>query len=90
MVLLEALHLGVPVVARSVGGIGAVIENQVSGILVGSGESEAIAEACLSILADDERRRLLASAGARLVAREFLAERSAAEVAMLYRSLCGS
>lgn len=90
MVLLEALYLGVPVVARSVGGIAGVVQNQVSGILVESSNPEALAEACLSILTDDGRRKRLASAGAQLVAREFLAERSAAEVAKLYCSLCES
>ena len=87
MVLLEALYLGAPVVARSVGGIAEVVQNGVSGILVGSDEPDALAEACLGILGDKARRNRLGAAGTDLVSSRFSAKHTAAEVARLYATL---
>lgn len=87
MVLLEAMNLGVPVVSRAVGGICEVIENHVSGVLVDSVEPAALARACLDLLADEGARRRLAAAGPQRVAERFSAEKTAAQVADLYRSL---
>lgn len=86
-VLLEALHLGVVVVARRVGGIPEVIQDGTSGLLVESSEPAALAEACLQILADEGRRKRLALGGANRVADKFAVERVAAEVTKLYCSL---
>lgn len=88
MVLLEALCLGVPVVARTVGGIAEVIEDGVSGILVDSADPGALANACLSVLGDDAQQERLALEGVRRVARKFTAARTAEAVANLYYSLC--
>jgi L-malate glycosyltransferase len=85
--LLESLYLGVPVVVRPVGGIAEVIQNGVNGIWVESSEPAALAAACLELLHDDSRRILLARAGAEVIAKKFTVERSADQVAQLYRSL---
>jgi glycosyltransferase involved in cell wall biosynthesis len=90
MVLLEALALGLVVVAREVGGIPEVIQDGENGILVKSDDPSALAAACLEVLADAERRRRLADLGPKLVAEGFSAERMAAQVAQLYRSLMES
>jgi glycosyltransferase involved in cell wall biosynthesis len=87
MALLEALYLGVPVVARPVGGIAEVIQDGFNGIWLRSSEPSALAEACLQILRDDVRRNQVARAGAGVVAKKFTADRSADQVAQLYRSL---
>jgi glycosyltransferase involved in cell wall biosynthesis len=89
MVLLEALYLGVPVVARSVGGITDVVQDGVNGVLIESGETPALAAACLDLLLDDDRKKRLATAAIASVSEKFTAQRNAAEVAGLYRSLCG-
>jgi glycosyltransferase involved in cell wall biosynthesis len=89
MVLLEALHLGVPVVARRVGGIPEVIQDGINGTLVDSGDSAALAEACLDILSDEPRRRRLALAGVNSIAEKFTAKHAATEVARLYQALWG-
>ena len=86
-VLLESLCLGVPVVARSVGGIPEVIQDGVTGVLVDTGDPSALAEACVGILTDGVRRQRLASAGISWVAGKFAAEQTAAKVAKLYCSL---
>lgn len=90
MVLLEALALGLVVVAREVGGIPEVIQDGENGILVKSDDPSALAAACLEVLADAERRRRLADLGPKLVAKRFSAEHMAAQVAQLYRSLTDS
>ena len=87
MALLETLYLGVPVVARPVGGVAEVIQDGVNGIWVESCEPSALAAACLGLLHDDARRILLARAGAELIAKKFTADRSADQVAQVYRSL---
>ena len=90
MALLEALWLGVPVVARRVGGIPELIEDGVTGTLVESAEVAALAKACLEILADQERRKLVTLAGTNLVKEKFDAACTAEEVLKLYLSLCGA
>jgi glycosyltransferase involved in cell wall biosynthesis len=90
MILLEALQLGVPVVARRVGGIPEVLRNGMSGILVDSGEPQALADACLRLLQDGELRKRLAQAGSARVAEDFSATRTAANVADLYLSMCAT
>ena len=87
MALLEALYLGVLVVARPVGGIPEVIQDGVNAVLVDSADPFALAKECLHILADDDRRKRMAQAGIRLIAEKFAVEQTAAEVAQLYRSL---
>ena len=49
MALLEAMSLGVPVVATRVGGIPEVIRDRVTGLLVPAGDDRALAEACLQL-----------------------------------------
>ena len=87
MALLEALYLGVPVVARSVGGIPEVIEDGVNGVLVDSADPAALAVECLRLLTDDDRRKRMAEAGTQLIAEKFAVEKTAGEVARLYRAL---
>jgi glycosyltransferase involved in cell wall biosynthesis len=89
MVLLEALYLGVPVVARAVGGITDVILDGVTGILTDSSTPEPLAQACVDLLTDAERRERLSAAAVASVSEKFTADRNADQVAALYRALCG-
>jgi glycosyltransferase involved in cell wall biosynthesis len=88
MALLEALHLQIAVVARRVGGVAEVIQDGMSGLLVDSAEPRALADACVRLLEDSNLRRRLAWSGQSRVAERFSAERTAADVADLYRSMC--
>lgn len=89
MVLLEALAMGLTVVARKVGGIPEVINDNASGVLLESDSPAALAAACLDVLSDEGRRRRLSEAARNLVLESFSAERSGRETAKLYRSLVG-
>lgn len=90
MVLLEVLHMGVPVVARRVGGIPEVIQEGVSGLVVDSADPRAVADACVRLLEDSNLQRRLAQAGQLRVAEHFSAESTAAAVADLYISMCAA
>ena len=63
--LMEALALGLPVVATGVGGITEVMESGKEGLLVPPGDPDALARALLDVLSDADRREAMASAAAK-------------------------
>lgn len=62
-VILEALALGLPVVANNVGGIPEYVEHSRTGILVQPGDPHALAEALLTLMRDSQRRQAMSDAG---------------------------
>jgi len=76
VVLMEALALGVPVVAPCVAGIPELVEHQVSGLTFPPGDWKSLTRVLANILADSELRQRLASEGKRRVEAEFFMERS--------------
>lgn len=87
MALLEALCLGVVVVARAVGGIPGIIQNDVNGILVDGDDPSTLARACLRALGDRALSERLKEAGASSVRNNFSAATTARQVTQLYGSL---
>jgi len=87
MALLETLYLGIPVVARPVGGIAEVIQDGISGVWVPSAEPVDLASACISLLREESRRNSLARAGAEVIAKKFTSRLTALQTAALYYSL---
>lgn len=81
LVLVEAMALGTPVVATSVGGPSEIIEDGVSGLLVAPGDHRAMADAIARALDPAVAARLGAAAAAR--AERFSADRMAATIAGL-------
>ncbi|MDR2703115.1 MAG: glycosyltransferase [Cellulomonadaceae bacterium] len=65
LVAAEAICCGTPVVAAAVGGLATIIEDGVTGVLVGSHDPEAWAAALGALLADDDARETLAENCAR-------------------------
>jgi glycosyltransferase involved in cell wall biosynthesis len=87
MVLLEALALEIPVVSRAVGGIPEVIEDGHSGILLRRGDPDALAQACVLALQNDQLRRRLGQAASRVVDSRFSAHANAQRIFRLYCDL---
>ena len=85
-ILLEAMWVGVPIVASRTGGIPDTIDDGVNGLLVAPGDPEVLARAIDRLLADSDLARRLGEA-ARERARDYdwgvLAER----ILIIYRSL---
>jgi glycosyltransferase involved in cell wall biosynthesis len=65
--LLEAMKAGVPIVASRVGGVGEIVEDGRTGVLVTPGDAEGLAQAVGRLLEDPEARARLASNARRYV-----------------------
>jgi len=76
VVLMEALALGIPVVAPCVAGIPELVEHGVSGLTFPPGDWDRLAQVLRQLLADPELRERLAREGKRRVEAEFFVERS--------------
>ena len=74
--LMEALALGVPVVAPCVAGIPELVEHGVSGLTFPPGDWSRLAQVLREILADPALQQRLAREGRRRVEAEFFVERS--------------
>jgi glycosyltransferase involved in cell wall biosynthesis len=87
LVILEAMATGLPVVASAVGGIPDVVEEGVTGMLVPSGDAEAL-RGRLTVLSGDRARAARLGASAREVARRRYSLDTMAESYMaLYRQV---
>jgi glycosyltransferase involved in cell wall biosynthesis len=88
-VVVEAMAIGVPVVATSVGGPAEIIRDGIDGLLVAPRQPDALAAAIVALLDDSDRRQALGAA-ARVAAMErFGAHQHVAAVTALYRKLLG-
>jgi len=88
MVMLEAMALGVAVVARKVGGIPEVIENGVNGMLVPADSPEELARACIAVYKSPNVRADLTEAAYNEIHRQYSAESNARTIVELYQSTC--
>lgn len=73
-VLLEALSMGTPVIATSVGGIPEVVRDGKEGILIDAGDVDGLATALMNILTNKELQIQLSSAGKIRINEAFSAE----------------
>jgi glycosyltransferase involved in cell wall biosynthesis len=85
MTLLEAMAMGVPVVASRLDGIAEVVTDGESGLLIASGDADGFAAASARLLQDQELRAKITGSAASLVRERFSAERMAREVEEIYR-----
>ena len=87
--ILEAMSLGVPVVASRTGGIPEVVEHRRTGLLVSSGDASGFARAVDALLGDAPRRRAMAEA-ARARARSYDWDDLAQRVLEAYSAVAGA
>lgn len=85
-VLIEALMAGCPVVAMNVGGIASVVDDGVTGVLVGAGDAGALADQVVALLGDPGRRAAFTAASRRR-SDEFSAATAAREYAARFADL---
>ncbi len=87
LVALEAMALGIPVVATRVGGLPEVVEDGVTGRLVPPNDPRAIAGAVAPLLEDPQRRAAMGAAGLERVEREFSVDLMVARHLEIYRDV---
>jgi glycosyltransferase involved in cell wall biosynthesis len=63
IVLMEALALGLPIVATNVGGVGELVTDGVDAVLVPPAQPTRLADALVALVLDPERRAEMAAAG---------------------------
>lgn len=85
--LLEAMALGKPCVATAVGGVPEIIEDGVHGHLIQPEDSDALADALLTLLADPQQGQAMGRLAAERVIRDFSLARMLVDTAALYRRL---
>lgn len=92
LALLEAMSMGLPVVAPAVGGIPDIVEHEHTGLLFPAGDAGALAAHLGRLFEDGEWARGLGAAAAIDVAGRYSPARAARETADLYERvlLCGS
>ena len=88
--VLEAMLLGIPVVATNTGGIPDVIDAGETGLLVEPDSPEALAEAMKKMVRSSTLRNQLASEAKYRVAREFSPARQRELLEMLYSTMIGN
>ena len=86
-IMLEAMALGRPVIATSVGGVYSVVRDNETGLAVPPSDSGRLAERILELLRDPVRARALGESGRRLVIEQFGVEQMVDQTAALYREV---
>ena len=84
--VMEAFAAGLPVVATAVGGLPQQVRDGVEGLLVPAGDSDALADALVTVAADDDTRRRMGAA-ARERATDYDIRRSVAVQENTYAAL---
>jgi glycosyltransferase involved in cell wall biosynthesis len=89
MVALEAMERARPVIATAVGGLPEIVADGETGLVVPSGDAEALAEAIVGLAGALERAVEMGAAGRERALAEFTPERSARRIEELYSSALG-
>ena len=87
IVLLEAMAAMKPIVATRVSAIPEIVVDGVTGLLVPPRDPEALAEAIIALLQDQERAEAMGRAGQERVERHFSVERMVQQTEALYEEL---
>ena len=90
MVALEAMERARPVIAASIGGLGELVDDEVTGLLVAPGEADPLTEAIVRLAGDLDLAARMGEAGRRRALADFLEERCIDRTEELYeRALDG-
>lgn len=87
--ILEALSLGIPVVATNVGGISEVVRDGVNGLLAAPGDVATLSDHLVALLEDTERRAAMGRAASAALDDSFTASGMARAHARIYSELLG-
>jgi len=82
--IIEAMMVGLPVVATEVGGVPELVENEVTGFLIPPRDPDALAEVLQRLIADSELRRRMGQAGREKALKEFTLRRMIKETERVY------
>ncbi len=86
-VLIEAMGVGLPVIATNVGGAAEVLEKDAYGLLIEPGDIDAMAERITYLYKDPQERKRFAEAGKKKVRSSYTVERMVTEHIRLYEDL---
>jgi glycosyltransferase involved in cell wall biosynthesis len=86
MVALEAMERGRPVVASDVGGLPEIVDHGRTGLLVPSGNAEALGAAIVDVAGDRARAACMGAAGRDRAVEEFSQERCTDRIEAIYRA----
>jgi glycosyltransferase involved in cell wall biosynthesis len=70
-VLLESMSMGVPVVSSNLGGVPEIVIGGATGIMVAPGDAEALADAIVSVWADQTQYRAMKTQARELIVSQF-------------------
>lgn len=87
---LEAMSLGKPVVATSVGGVPEIVTHDVNGLLVEPGDPAALAESVLALLEDRGRAERFGLMGRDAVKTKFRVDRMVGDIRAMFAESAGS
>jgi glycosyltransferase involved in cell wall biosynthesis len=88
--LLDAMACAKPIVATKAGGIPEVVEDGVTGVLVGPRDHRAMAAAIIRLLKNEDARRRMGAAGFSRLQERFTLERMVAGTAAVYERVAGT
>lgn len=87
LALLEAMAMGIPVIATAVGGNPEVVDNGKAGFLVPPADSTAIAKVVIELLKDKNKYGFFSTAGKNFVKKEFSCNKMVKEMEEVYKKL---
>ena len=87
MVIYSAMAIGLPIVSSPVSGIGEILQDRVSALLVPPADSESLASAIEQVYRDPELARSLGTAASKAVEQNYSAQQAAARLGTVYTRL---
>jgi glycosyltransferase involved in cell wall biosynthesis len=85
--ILEAMRAGLPIIATAVGGIGELVENNGTGILVSHGDEDALSKALRELIQAPKLRTALGQAGESKFQAQFTLQRMLEKIDGIYQEI---